>query len=191
MKCPMGIYPAGGLKVNLKLTTWLNVQKPWLKNATCLLLEKGELDKNDYVQLKEIIKGIIPAPAFEGFSTDEVSSETKLNIQNVGSISGVDRLNPRTPLPLANSNMTVIYGANGSGKSGYVRLLKEISGKRSPRPLKHNVFSTEQPSRTCEIEYALNGESKKARWKQENGAIHDLRGVDIFDSLIGSCLHRL
>lgn len=172
--------------MNLKLTTWLNEQKPWLKNASCLLLEKGALDKNDYIQLKNIIKGIISAPVFEGFLTDEVSSETKLHIQNVGSISGVDRLNPRTPLSLANSNMIVIYGANGSGKSGYVRLLKEICGKKSPRPLKHNVFSTEQPSRTCEIEYVLNGESKKTQWKQENGAIHDLRGVDIFDSLVGA-----
>jgi energy-coupling factor transporter ATP-binding protein EcfA2 len=36
-------------------------------------------------------------------------------------------------------NLTIIYGANGSGKSGYVRLLKKVFYSKTPEDIVHNI----------------------------------------------------
>lgn len=172
--------------MNTALTDWLNKQKPWLKLSASLLLEKSELSEEDISLLRDIIKGTKSPPPFNGFVSSDVPSETKLQFLTIGSISGIDRLNPHLPLAISNPRMTIIYGANGSGKSSYVRLLKELTGTPNIRPLKYNVFTSERPTQRCELSYSINGLQKNKVWQYGNGVIPELRGVDIFDNLTGT-----
>jgi energy-coupling factor transporter ATP-binding protein EcfA2 len=83
-------------------------------------------------------------------------------------------------------NLTVVYGGNGSGKSGYVRILKKACGKAHAIDLKPNVFQPTPLDRGCTITYAVDGVSTPISWAASAGPIEALRSVDIFDSSCGT-----
>ena len=56
------------------------------------------------------------------------------------SCQGVNALTKDQELDFATSGLTVIYGDNGSGKSGYARLIKEAVGARHPAQILPDVF---------------------------------------------------
>jgi len=76
----------------------------------------------------------------------------------------------------------IVYGANGSGKSGYVRILKSVCGGRGVRPILGNVFAPAPADQKCTISYIHNGTSKQNVWTPELGVHTDLRHVAVFDA---------
>lgn len=44
---------------------------------------------------------------------------------SIDSIENIEYLSPRNALKFAEKGLTVIYGKNGTGKSGYTRILKK------------------------------------------------------------------
>lgn len=81
--------------------------------------------------------------------------------------------------------MTVIYGSNGSGKSGYTKIIKKISGKPRAINLKSNVFNP-NPNGKCVIKYSIDGVEQEIEWKINNPQISDLKTVDVFDTTTGN-----
>ncbi len=70
--------------------------------------------------------------------------------------SGVNALECGATIPF-HPKLTVIYGKNGSGKSGFVRILKRVSGSRTQEEVWQNVHSARtQNDCKAKIEY-LNG----------------------------------
>ena len=114
---------------------------------------------------------------------DEVEREAIVGrINEFKDIQGVERLQSRKPLSLGTKNLTIIYGRNGSGKSGYTRLLKRICGK-SVTPLKSNIYADAVSAQTCTISYKLDDREAAIEW--EEGKVSEtnvLENVDIFDN---------
>ncbi len=111
--------------------------------------------------------------------------ECSLRLSSIGDIEGINALSPRSPLSLGGNNLTVIYGLNGSGKSGYVRLLKHLCGARQPGELHPNVFSATAVAQKCQISYEKDGAAISHEWLPAAGPVSDLCGVDIFDTQCG------
>ncbi len=53
-------------------------------------------------------------------------------------VEGVNALTENQVIDFS-PNLTIIYGANGSGKSGYVRLLKKVFYSKTPEDIVHNI----------------------------------------------------
>lgn len=81
-----------------------------------------------------------------------------------------------------NPNLTVIYGKNASGKSGYVRILKKACGTRTVEDIWDNVYSNPQKN-ICHanIKIRENGVEKPIYWKGEQ-KINPLSNIRVFDS---------
>lgn len=97
---------------------------------------------------------------------------------------GVNKLAPTKPLNFGDSNIAVVYGDNGSGKSGYVRLLKHICGVRNSMlgPLHKNTYSTEDIVQKAKVSFLKNDSLLEHKWLAEQGVYDGLRSVDIFDT---------
>ncbi len=104
-----------------------------------------------------------------------------LRLVRIGDIKGINALAPRKALELGKSNLTIIYGYNGSGKSGYVRLLKHICGARNPGTIHADVFSAPPETRGCSVSFELDGKTRSLAWQIGQEPIDELRGVDVFD----------
>ncbi|MCZ0932139.1 MAG: hypothetical protein OXJ52_03190, partial [Oligoflexia bacterium] len=175
-----------------KLKKWFKKRPVWLQEATKRTIEKGALKDVDYEELYEHCLNEAKNQTENSdivIPIDQLLSPEKSNgiirLQSIGSIKGIDALSPKEPLSFGDKNLTIIYGLNSSGKSGYVRILKHICGKKTHLPLISNIYKSAQQEQKCAIEYKKGDELKPKEWHVSEQTISDLTCVDIFDSECG------
>lgn len=172
--------------VQKNIREWLHQQQDWLQEAAEKLLVSGSLADADIQSIAERLKTTSGQRATNARNFDRLAgasgSSAELRLVAIGDISGIENLSPRNPLSFGAGNLTVIYGHNGSGKSGYTRILKKACGKPRATELKPNVFQAAPTTRQCKITYKLAGTDLPVDWPANGDPIGDLRAVDIFDA---------
>ncbi len=172
--------------IQQEIRDWLHAQPDWLQHAAEIVLSSGSASDTDIENLVALLKTPEGQKAtshrpFDGLApTPSPSSE--LRLIDIGDISGIENLGPRSPLGFGTGNLCVIYGHNGSGKSGYTRLLKKACGKPRAKELKHNVFQAPPAVRKCMIGYQVAGVPQQVEWQANGAPVDDIRAVDIFDA---------
>ncbi len=171
--------------VQKDIVKWLHTQPDWLQEAAERLLEQGALNEEAVGQCAERLKSLDGQKVTKHRSFRRLGgvslSSMGLKIDSIGDIQGIENLSPRKPLDFGSGNLTVIYGHNGSGKSGYTRILKKVCGKPRAVDLKPNVFKKPPANCQCGIAYSLGGVRQTVTWVANSEAVDDLRSVDIFD----------
>ena len=173
-----------------EILAWLNGRARWLQEAATILLAKGKLYEEDIIALAET--------CFQEASAETSSAEvsfpanalqphdsSSLRLCSIANVKGINRLAPRVPLTFGSENMAIVYGSNGSGKSGYVRILKHICGARNPGVLHPDVYLENSGSQSTDISYQLGAQELCVSWNPDAGVQTDLRHVDIFDAECG------
>jgi len=169
-----------------EVVTWLHTQKDWLQEAASKILTQDEVSDKDIDALIVLLKSptgqaVTTTRTFPSLGT--TTTPTTLRLDAISEVKGIDSLAPRNPLAFGTDNLTVIYGNNGSGKSGYTRILKRATGKANAKELKSNVYVSPVPTdRSCKINYTLGGTPTEIVWNATDAAVNDLLGVDIYDS---------
>lgn len=177
--------------VSSTTTEWLTQRPKWLQVAAKRLLESGDLNDAAISDLAVLcqqeannefpdIDCSIPAGAFDAHDSEEI------RLCSISEVAGVNKLAPRTPLDFGKSNVAVVYGHNGSGKSGYVRLLKHVCGARDciRGQLHNNVFSPEDTAQKAKVSFLKSSTPAEHEWAG-SGVCDDLCSVDIFDTSFG------
>jgi energy-coupling factor transporter ATP-binding protein EcfA2 len=177
--------------VSSTTTNWLTQRPKWLQVAAKHLLESGDLNNAGISNLAVLceqeannefpdIDCSIPSGAFDTHDSEEI------RLSSIHEVSGVNKLAPRAPLDFGKSNIAVVYGQNGSGKSGYVRLLKHICGGRDcvRGQLHKNVFSPEDTVQKAKVSFLKSSTPAEHEWTG-SGVCEDLCSVDIFDTSFG------
>ena len=172
--------------IEQEIRTWLHQQQDWLQDAVEKLLASGSLEDSDIQAITERIKTtsgqkVTTHRTFEGIGTTSASSIV-VHLLEIGDICGIENLCPHSPLKFGTGNLAVIYGPNGSGKTGYVRILKRACGKPHATELKSNVFEFQPAKQQCLIRYRLGGNDQSVIWQASDTPIENLRAVDIFDA---------
>lgn len=172
------------------LNAWFGDRPKWLQDAASLLLTKGRLADQDVdALLDECMRevGTEDATAASHFPADAFHAQntSTLRLCAIGNVKGINALAPRNPLDFGPGNMAVVYGGNGSGKSGYVRILKHLCGARNPGALHPNVFANDGAVQSAEITYKSDDQGRQVSWSTSDGVHGELRPVDIFDTECG------
>jgi energy-coupling factor transporter ATP-binding protein EcfA2 len=166
------------------ITQWLKKQPLWIQATAVYLQSKKTLEENDIAYLAKILKGeISEVPDLSKFQVAKTVTN-QVRLQSVGEIKGIDKLNPRKPLDFGTSNFGVVYGRNGSGKSGYARIIKRVCGK-STELLKHNVYMDAPVAQTCSIKFLIDENEQTQVWDAKGDKIDALSVIDIFDGSVG------
>lgn len=171
------------------LTRWFSERPKWLQIAATRLLQQSEFSDEAISELAALcrqeadgklsIKACsIPAGVF----SQDVSGT--LRLCSISDIEGINALAPRKALEFGKGNITIVYGHNGSGKSGYVRLLKNVCGAREMGTLYPNVYKPGSAVQKARISFEQDGISKNHTWSGQ-GICDDLTSVDIFDTSFG------
>src|SRR5437899_11201205 len=84
------------------------------------------------------------APACIALTADHLSkcadAGPRTTLASIGPLENVDRLARDQQLRFASAGITLIFGENGSGKSGYARIAKRLCRSLSIDELKGDVF---------------------------------------------------
>lgn len=125
----------------------------------------------------EVLKPL-PIPVVSFNVPDEAIT---LRIKAISEVKGINALAPRKPLEFGDASLSIVYGSNGSGKSGYIRILKHACGGRGLGILHGNVFESIQQPKICKISYSLGTTDKELPWTPTIGIHPDLRTVALYD----------
>lgn len=172
----------------IKLEEWFKTRPKWLQDAAHRLIQKGELSEQDFTELFSICNAEVTGQnvVFTGLTTGSLAvqdTSKPLRLDSVSEVKGINALVPTQPLSFGNTPICIIYGRNGAGKSGYVRLLKHVCGARRPGELLGNIFAAAQQPQTANIAYSFDNQAKTATWSGQ--PVAELRGVDIYDTASG------
>jgi energy-coupling factor transporter ATP-binding protein EcfA2 len=169
--------------------TWLGGRSRWLQTAAKNLIDTKRPPTDD--QIKELSRLCIIESKKEedpGFGTvlpgslALAASRPAIRIDGISEVRGLNAIKSGAALPLCLGNITVFYGQNGSGKSGYARLLKQACGSRSKDEIHPNVFVEEPEACSANFQVSAGEKKRTIEWTLTQGADPLLRHAQIFDS---------
>lgn len=176
------------------LPRWANNQDAWCRAIAGDVLKNrvqpSDLDIDRYLKILLSEKKLSEEP-FSGIPKIEEKQldANPLEPVRLGSLqvaNGVNAIKPGACVEFA-PGVTVIFGENASGKSGYVRVLKRAAGVRTAEDILPNVRVATRPAPSGRFNVTVGTKEQNIEWKNEFG-IAPLNRVNIFDAR-GARLH--
>jgi energy-coupling factor transporter ATP-binding protein EcfA2 len=164
-----------------------------MRDAARRLVQDGSLTEQDFTDLLSICMAEANGQevVFSGLSAGAlgVQDATKpLRLESIADVRGINALCPNRPLEFGNARLCIVYGRNGAGKSGYVRLLKHACGAKQPGELLTNIFRAGPQPQTAKFTFAEGSDAEDTQTKTSawfGPPLPELRGVDIYDTACG------
>ena len=111
----------------------------WQRDAVRRLFQKQILDQQDYDDLYAMLKAAhglqdpqnhLPVPLSQEHLPSQKANAVPIVLRAMRDLENVNRIAAKQKLEFAPKGITVIYGGNSSGKSGYSRVLKRACRAR-------------------------------------------------------------
>ena len=104
-------------------------------------------------------------------------------LTELGPVQNIDRLAGGQKLRMAAVGITLVYGENGSGKSGYTRIAKRLCRSLTADELRGDVFAASSGPKRVHLRYQVgDDEVTSIGWDPETSAPSELRQISVFDS---------
>ena len=182
------------------ILAWSLNRPGWQRDALRRLVVNGELDDPDIAELTRVCKApyglddpALPAPAPIPLAPEHLgvpgATVPSVRVLGIRDAAHVNALADGQRLGFSPDGFTLIYGDNGSGKSGYARVLRQVCRARARGDaILPNVFDSEAsgglPSAT--IDYRVGDADRTVRWQSGQPAPPELAAVSFFDSTCAS-----
>lgn len=181
-----------------ELITWSEqkVRPDWQKDALRRLATSGELSKEDLSDLRRVVEKATEliddevaavTPLAAEHLSDSASDAPRTILGAIGPVRRVDRLaGDQPPIKFAKNGITLVYGANASGKSGYCRIAKQLCRSLSPQDLKGNVYeaaAADPPE--VDLVFGMEGdepERQETTWRHGDPSPAELARISVFDT---------
>jgi energy-coupling factor transporter ATP-binding protein EcfA2 len=164
---------------------WSQDRPAWQRDALRRLVLQGTLTKKDIFELTTIccIPAAVSTPlAREHLRSVGVSGEA-ISLLRVVEPTGINALPRDQQLEFAKAGLTIIYGDNGSGKSGYVRVLKHACRTRDGRTsILRDIEDTAGTPQSAKIVFVRGNSEETFDWTPDTPAHPELPSVSIFDT---------
>jgi hypothetical protein len=178
-----------------EILSWSKFCPAWQRDALRRLVQNGTLSTKDFSELTLICQskhGLLPPgtpvsanqPLSEDHLPPDVQSNQAVALAAVEAVQHVNAIACKQPLVFGSADLTVVYGDNASGKSGYARILKCACRARSrPKRILPNVFSaTANDVASATIKFKVGGEDASHAWQDGETIRSPLASVSVFDS---------
>jgi len=168
----------------------------WQQDALRRIIEHGELDDADITELADFCRREAgfspiygakqPIPLDVSLTSSATTPGVSITLASIGSVQHCNAICDEQVLTFGADGLTIVFGYNGSGKSGYGRVLRKACRARHKdrgRILPNAFQSPAKEPASAEIEFAVNRATQPAsQWI--DGEKHDemLRNVSFFDS---------
>lgn len=159
----------------------------WARDLVCLSINTGgQLSDDDKLLIWEECDTALPTPS-QSISSAFGSPFPKVELLKLMHIDGINALAPNQEMVFCDEGITLLYGQNRSGKSGYFRILNQLASGTIVYPLLTNIYSATPASIDVAIEYKLDGVIQPPfHWDGISSCPGELRHIRSFDSKYAS-----
>lgn len=177
--------PYTQLKALKDIIAWSADRPDWQRDALRQIVGGADTKNIDLDRLEALCLGERDDAVFlaEPDVAPKGTGGEAVTISKLHSVQGVNALAAGQQMEFLNQGITIIYGDNGSGKSGYCRVLKHACRTRDSKFAIHpNVDEADETPQSSVIDYRVGAVSKAINWSPNAEQIPPLAQVSIFDS---------
>lgn len=172
-----------------EILDWSKERPGWQRDALRRLFTTGDItaqDISDLANLCKAARGLSDPRPFEALTNEHLAIKGgQTDPVSVGSVMhhrGVNALAPEQTITFG-TNLTVVYGANTAGKSGYTRILKRACRSRFTEEILANVLSGETPLKPqATIRFRVGTKETSLAWTPDTPSSDALAAVSVFDA---------
>jgi len=164
---------------------WSETRESWQKDALRRIVLNGNLSDVDLSELEAIC--IDEKAAFEPLKTAHLgkgaATTDPISITEIANPKQINALAKSQKITFVSQGLNIVYGDNGTGKSGFVRILKHACRSRDPnlKVLRDVTNPTDEPQ-SAEIHLKRGMDTEVFNWAPDQETHPDLSSVSIFDS---------
>lgn len=180
-----------------EILEWSQTLPEWQRDALRRLFQHGAADLTDadysdlYMMMKSgkgVVSSDLKPLTLDASHLPRASGASEhTTLKAIRDLTAVNRLLSGQTLSFSSQGMTVVYGGNGTGKSGYARVLKKACRARDQS---ENVLTDASdpaqvgsiPAATFDIE--VSGTAKSVAWALDKAAPDEMATIAVFD---GKC----
>lgn len=170
------------------LANWANKNDEWVRLIVGEVIQSGKALSDEQVaqayRLFRQEKGLDDRTLakVDDLSTDAAIDEIapRVEISKISDVHGVNALVPGSVIE-PHSGLTIIYGENGTGKTGYSRIFKALAQSRTDSPILGDINAQKAESASARIDHKVGGDDKVLEWQGEHG-VSPFTRMAIFDS---------
>lgn len=174
------------------LVEWANGQDAWVRELTAEVILSRQSPTEDLIDLvyqtflaEKGLRSDADTPTIPKLEVEEVQAteDETLELSKLDNVQNVNALASDQELQF-DPSLTILFGQNGSGKTGYARILKRLSAVRSPEDILPNAHAARldpAPPPSADIAFRIGAEERVARWNNEAGLTPFTR-ISVFDS---------
>lgn len=151
-------------------------------------LTKAQVDEAYALLLHDFSLGDAPDPAIEVPTTitgrPASTALAPLWLLRINNLCSINALPPKAELSFSRQ-LTIIYGGNGVGKSGFARLLSNVCFSRTQHPILANIYETGAKQQSSADITIVDDRSVEKTLTFDGKTEHlDLRRIAVFDTAV-------
>ena len=168
-----------------EIIAWSTDVPDWQRDALRRLCLREKLDETDVADLLAVCKGTkVASHVTSDHIRDPGAATVEVSLTKLHNLKSVNALQPGETLSFQKSGLTVIYGDNGAGKSGYARVLKQACRARLLKGdvVLSNINAASPGIPQAELGFTIGGQNRSIVWQQGAATDPILTAVSVFDS---------
>jgi len=181
--------------IHKSILDWSEGRASWQRDALRRLVENSALDDSDIDDLvaicrseHDLLEDDEKSPTADPLTRDHLpavaAAGQAVALESVSGVKHVNALPDNQTLTFGETGITIVYGDNGSGKTGYSRILKRACRARNQGDkIRPNVYekAPRKPAQAS-IGYRNGSTSCTTEWVDGHETLPELSAISFFDS---------
>lgn len=170
------------------LVDWANANDEWARLLVSEVINTGRavststIDKayQLFRQEKSLDKRELPAVEKIDIVAKQDELAPPLSLTRLSEVRGVNALVSGAVIE-PHEGLTILYGENGTGKTGYSRIFKALANSRTADTILGNIEAAASEDQAAKLDFKLGDEAQALTWTGERG-VSPFTRMSIFDS---------
>lgn len=170
------------------LAEWANTNDEWARLIVTEVISTGrpvgvstiEKAYQLFRQEKALDKRELPVVPKLDIEARQDESAPPLTLTRLSEVHGVNALSAGAVIE-PHEGLTILYGENGTGKTGYSRIFKALANSRTADTILGNIEADEIEDQSAKLDFKLGDEEQSLTWTGSRGVAPFTR-MSIFDS---------
>jgi len=175
------------MSVLSEILSWAKSLPKWQQYVIVHIINGTTFDSAKYNEVADyaLDNSMLADNMLDGIVYHESESQ-EVRLKGISELYNINNLKDGCILDFRLDGLTVVYGQNGTGKSGYSRVIKKCCKSRDKdSEILTNIHKKSSERQSARINYTIDGVNDKYVWSKTSRPSVDLQLVHVFDRTSG------